>query len=235
MRTLIDERRRTVAVHHDVLSHVLTLRDTAGNAASDEEIIDELLSVFFGATAVGISLGWALYLIASHPEVQSRMAHEASEASRESPGGDMALLPYAQAVIKETLRLYPASWGQPRWTEQRIRLGDATIPPKSLIIPMVSHVQRDPRYWKNPESFNPDRFLSGVPTPAHPFAYFPFSAGPRVCVGAGLAPIVMQRVLVGILSRYKISFVPRFAGDPTTDFSFGITPKDEIRIRIEPR
>src|SRR4030095_12325135 len=149
MRTLIDERRRTVVVHHDVLSHVLTLRDTAGNAASDEEIIDELLSVFFGATAVGISLGWALYLIASHPDVQSRMAHEASEASRESPGGDVRLLPYARGVNKEPLRLYPASWGQPRWTEQRIRFGDTTILPKSLIIPMVSHVQRDPRYWKN--------------------------------------------------------------------------------------
>ena len=145
----------------------------------------------------------------------------------------MTRFPYTQTVIKEVLRLYPASSVQPRWTDHDLNLNEVNIPANSLLVPVVFLIQRDPRIWENPEAFKPERFsTNGEATRVHPSAYFPFSAGSRACIGAGLAPYIIQKVISMILARYKLAY----SGEaPEIDFGFGIPPKSEVKVRISPR
>ena len=118
--------------------------------------------------------------------------------------------------------------------DHALRIGDVEIPADSLVIPMAYFLHRDPTLWKDPERFLPERFLPGsTQLPKNTFAYIPFGAGPRGCLGAGLTqPLVMRTVFALCVARYRFTFVPRFQGDPIPDFGFGIAPKQGIEMRI---
>ncbi len=135
-------------------------------------------------------------------------------------------------MVKEALRLFPPSWGYPRFAPEGMNIDGVQIPPRSLVIPMVYITQRDPQIWKDANAFRPERFDPEVGEKVHPLAYFPFGSGPRTCLGAGLAPMLMQMILVQIFSRYRLQFMPRFASDPIAEFGFEIHPRDQIRVRI---
>jgi cytochrome P450 len=233
MAQFVEERRRYSSSEPDILSHVLALVDSSGKGLDDEEILDELLSVYFGATVLGVSLTWGLHLVASHPEVQRKLAEEVRPNGESSD--ELTRLPFSQAVIKEVLRLYPASSVQPRWTDHEFDLNGVTIPANSLLVPVVFLIQRDPKIWQDPESFKPERFTpDGEGARVHPSAYFPFSAGSRACIGAGLAPLIIQKIFAMILARYRLS-CDESSRVVDIDFGFGIAPKAKVILRIERR
>jgi cytochrome P450 len=142
--------------------------------------------------------------------------------------GDLPSLPYLTAVIKETMRLYPPAWIIGRRALRRDQIGDTEIPPDSVVAisPYVLH--RHPRYWPEPETFDPRRFMdeNGERTRT-PYSYIPFGAGPRSCIGANFA-LAEAPLIVGLLmQRYAMSLP-----DDTHVRPYGIfvlTPRPPIR------
>lgn len=231
----IRERRASSDSPEDLLSHLLGLtHNSSGIAWTDEDVLGEIFSIYFGASVMSTSLGWMVFLIASHPDVQEKIAAETTEilGARALTAEDLGKLKYSQWVVKEALRLYPPSWGYPRFAPEGMTVDGVEIQPRSLVVPMVYITQRDPLIWKDPDAFRPERFDPETGEKVHPSAYLPFGSGPRTCLGAGLAPMIMQMILVQMFSRYRLAFTPRFANDPIAEFGFEIHPRDQIRVRI---
>jgi len=239
MHALVEERRQATSVPNDLLTYLLSSHHPeTGQRLTDDQLVSEILSIYFGANVMAASLAWALYAVATHESVQEAAAAEVTAALGEQKPSFKLLsnLPYIQAVLKEVLRLFPGGIGNPRWVDHALGIGDVVIPANSLVIPMAYFLHRDPTFWKDPERFLPERFLPGSTyLPKNPFAYIPFGAGPRGCLGAGLAPLVLRTVFSLCVARYQFTFAPRFQGDPIPDFGFGISPKNGIEMRISPR
>jgi cytochrome P450 len=231
----IRDRRGMANPPDDLLSHLLQLKhDNSGLPWTDEDILGEIFSIYFGASVMSTSLAWMVFLIASHPDVQKKIAEEAAGLveGRVLAAEDLGKLRYSQWVVKEALRLFPPSWGYPRFAPGGMMIDGVDVPPRSLVIPMVYITQRDPGIWKDSTAFRPERFDPETGEKIHPSAYLPFGSGPRTCLGAGVAPMIMQMILVKMFSRYRLAFAPRFAKDPIAEFGFEIHPRDQIRVRI---
>lgn len=230
---LIAERKRNPDDRNDLLSVLLDAERNHG--WTEDEIVGEIFSVYFGTAVMATTLAWTLYLVASHTEAQQRMIDEAAEvlAGRNPDASDLEQLTYTQAVLQESMRLYPPSWGYPRYCEQGMTLDEYTIPPLTMVIPMVYHTHRHPGLWHNPETFVPERFTD-PDADRHPFAHLPFGAGGRICLGAQLAPLVMTLVLAMTAQRYRLNFHPKSADDPVADFGFEIHPRDPIHLTATP-
>ena len=236
MRALIRRRRAHSQQRQDLLSVLLELKHSeSGLAWSDDEMIDEMFSVYFGASVMATTLAWGLHLMATHPVVQEKMIQEGREVlqGRDPVVEDLPQLNYCHWVLQEILRLYPPSWGYPRHCVQGMELDGYQIPPKSMVIPMVYHTQRDPRLWPDPERFDPERFDPQRASKITPYAAFPFGGGARMCLGANFAPLVMRLILTMIFQRYRLEFRPRFAADPVAEFGFEIHPQDQIPMRVQ--
>lgn len=236
MQRIVQDRRAAQNKPLDMLTHFIQQVDDAGVPWSDDDIVDEILSVYFGANVTGVIVAWAFFQLGTHGDAQEKMVAEA----RSLPAGrwdTQSLMPltYGQNVFKEVARLYPAAFGYPRWTEHELLLGGVRIPANSLVIPMAYLMHRDPRFWVDPERFWPERFERDDAPGQQPYTYLPFSTGPRTCLGKGLAPVTFQLVMTMIVSRFRIDFCPRFPGDPEIEFGFGVQPKGEVRVRLEPR
>ena len=155
---------------------------------TDRQLRDECMTLLLaGHETTALALTWTTYLVAQHPEVEEKLRHEVDTvlAGRLPGASDLPNLVYTARVLKESLRLYPPAWAMVRMANEECEIGGFRIPRKTGVImsPWVMH--RDPRYFDDPERFDPDRwteqFQRGLPR----FAYLPFGGGPRMCIGAG--------------------------------------------------
>ena len=137
---------------------------------------------------------------------------------------DLPKMPYLEMVIKESLRLYPPAWTTSREPLEDIELGGYTIPKGSTLIICMYVLHHDPRFWKEPERFMPERFEAANEENISKYAYFPFGAGPRVCIGNQFAMMEAELILATILQRYHLSLVP----------GQHIKPKPLVTLRPEP-
>ncbi len=192
----------------DLFDLLLAARDPESGAGfSRAQLRDQMATLILaGHETTALTLFWALYLIANAPDVQDRIAtevaglHLTTEAER--PG--LPALRYTRAVISEALRLYPPAFTVVRAARAEDRFADVTIPAGSIVLvaPWVLH--RHSKYWRDPDSFDPSRF-EGETKLAHRFAYLPFGAGPRVCVGAQFALTEAILVLAMIVARFEVT------------------------------
>ncbi len=146
---------------------------------------------------------------------------------------DLPKLQYTDRVIRETLRLYPPAWRVFRRTEEPFKVGDYLLPPGSNIVLSQWVTQRDPRWFTEPERFNPDRWNEETAAKLPRFAYFPFGGGPRVCIGAGFAMMEATLLLATIAQRYRIRLAPHQRVEPLA--SITLRPKKGIRVTLEER
>jgi cytochrome P450 len=235
MLGLVRRRQADPAAHDDVLGLLLRLqREQAPGRWSDEEIVDEMLSIYFGASVMSVTLTWLFLLLAQHPAAAERLRAEAKALlqGRAPSAADLARLRYPHMVFQEATRLYPPSWGFPRYAEEDLEIDGYRIPAKSLVIPMIYHTQRHAALWPDPERFDPERFDPERVADIHPYALFPFGGGPRKCLGANLAPRVIELIAVMVWQRYNLQFRPRFAGDPVLEFGFEIMPRDKVLMSV---
>jgi len=188
---LIRERRESPGSHRDMLAALVDLRRADGPALGDEQVRDEALTFSItGYETVGEALAWTLYLIAQHPDVEARLVEELDTVLRGAPPNPSELprLGYMAMVFDESLRLYPPTWLFVRVARARDQLpSGVAIPPdaKIYLSPYVTH--RDPRYFPDPDRFDPERFSDAAKRTRPRLAYFPFGAGPRLCIGQGFA------------------------------------------------
>jgi cytochrome P450 len=202
---LIDARRATdYAGGHDLIWRLIHLKDRkSGDTLPRTEVRDEAATLIAGgASSTGRALTWIWYLLALHPRVEARLHVELDRVLDGLPPAPHQLprLAYARQVIEETMRLYPPIPGIIREAAAADELGGHRIPPDAVIAVMPWVVHRHRRLWRNPDRFEPDRFAPENAAGRSRFAYLPFAAGPRICVGASFA-MTQMLIAVAVLAR----------------------------------
>jgi len=231
---LIKTRRsRKGEQHFDFMSMFLSASDMNGQAFSDVEILDELITlVVAGFETSAKTLNWAWYLLAKHPDVEQRLVDEAQEflpnAAAVSHDSATSMI-YTQQVLEETLRLYPPVWLFTRRSNDADEIGNYDVPSGTDIYlsPYVLH--RTDRYWPEPDQFNPDRFaVSDKPKKDRP--YFPFSLGPRRCLGEYFSFLEMKIHLGLLMPRFRMSLVD----SEGPGLELGINLRSDRDIMLQP-
>jgi enediyne biosynthesis protein E7 len=191
---------------------LMSARDKeSGAPMGDRELIDEIMTlVVAGHETTASALNWTWYLISQHPQVESRLHAELDAApALSAPGLDqMERLAFTQQVINEALRLYPPGWLLSRRTVEADVLSGYEIPPGSNVLLPLYLLHRHPRYWQEPDRFWPERFAPEHEEQRPRFAYMPFAAGPRHCIGETLALYEMLMHLYKMGRRYRLVYVP---------------------------
>ncbi|KAJ6650041.1 Cytochrome P450 4C1 [Pseudolycoriella hygida] len=184
------------------------------NLLSDEEIREEVDTFMFeghDTTAAGIS--WTLYILGLYPNVQQLVFEETEHifngSDRPATLADFNEMKYLERVIKETMRLYPPVPVYSRILSEDVQLDQYTVPKGTMVTMGIYYLHRDTRFFPDPEKFDPDRFLPENAAARHPYAYLPFSAGPRNCVGQKFAMYEEKSVLSSIIRNYKVTSVEK--------------------------
>lgn len=228
-------RRREAGPPRDDLLGLLLEARRAGTL-DDRLLRDEAVTLLLaGHENTGNALTWMLSLVAHHPEVGARVAAEAEAiAGAGIPGAaEAARYEESQRVAAEALRLHPTSWLLLRRARREDVLGGCRVRPGTIVIVSPWLVHRHPAFWPDPERFLPERFEAGARAGRHPFAWIPFGAGPRRCVGAGLAELEMPLVLATIASRFELA--PADPAPPVPDPVVSLPPRGGLRLRLTAR
>ena len=194
-----------------LLGAFLAARDPeTGEAMSDQQLRDEVITLYLaGHETTASLLTWTLYALAGEPEVAASMAHEfdTALAGNIPTLEDLKRLSYVPRVLSEVLRLYPPAWTIARNVDRDDVVCGYRVPAGSFVLlsPYITH--RLEAYWPDPERFDPERFTPEASKGRHPFAYFPFSAGPRICIGKHFALYEAQLVLAMILREFRLEVV----------------------------
>jgi cytochrome P450 len=222
----------------DLLSKLMSARDEeTGEAMSDSLVHDEAIGIFIAGhetTANTMSFLW--FALDENPEVAERLHAELDAVlPRDAPPTleHLKRLPYTLRTIKEVLRLYPPSPAQPRDPTSDQTLGGAHVPRGTFAMLFSYATHRHPEFWEQPERFDPDRFLPEREAGRHPFAYFPFGGGQRVCIGNNFA-MLEAHVLTALLAR---RYSARFLGGRRPRIEVGGTLKfrDGLPMSVAPR
>lgn len=199
---IVDRRRNENDYPPDLLTHAIRAVDrSSGEHMSDRQIIDEMLTlVVAGHETTAASLNWVWYLLAVNQDSMQRVVDEAARLDMDRLDGDaLDSLVYTRAVLQEALRLYPPGWLYTRRALEDDQLGSYTLPAGSDVFICSYLLHRHPAYWEDPDIFRPERFLGDGNIQR--YAYLPFSAGPRHCIGETFANMEMLVHLVVIASR----------------------------------
>ena len=204
-------RRRAGEPRDDLLGTLLAAQDDDGARMSDGQLRDEAMTLFLaGHETTALALAHTLYLLGTHPEVAERLRAEldAVLGDRLPTADDARALPFTERVLKESLRLYPPAWTTGREAAEEVEVGGYRIPKGAQILASPWVVQRDARWFPDPERFDPDRWegARGKETPR--FAYFPFGGGPRVCIGSHFAMLEATLMLALIARRWRVELLP---------------------------
>jgi cytochrome P450 len=207
---LIQRRRSNGEVADDLLYALLQAQDEGGGI-EDEQLRDEVMTLLLaGHETAAVSLSWTWYLLAQYPEVEKELWSELRAVlNGRSPGTqDLPQLRYTERVVKEAMRLYPPAWAIVRNSLKDCEIGGYRVPAGATLVMSQWVMHRDPRYYDQPERFQPGRWLDGRAQGAPKFAYFPFGGGPRTCIGASFAAMEAVLVLATIAQRYQIRIAP---------------------------
>lgn len=201
----ITERRRKP--QDDLLSMLVAARDDSGRPMSDREVRDACIAVFFaGHETTACLLSWTWYILSERRDIEARMLAELSNIGPEdSPAGLVERMPYAQNVLKEVLRIYPPAYGFGRRALRDTWVGEHRVPAGTTVLMSPWAIQRDPAYFDDPEQFSPERWEGGLASRLPRFAYFPFSSGPRRCVGSSYATMEATIAIATILPRFRLT------------------------------
>jgi cytochrome P450 len=201
IRQIIQGRKASKTAYNDLLDMLLNARyEDTGLAMDEEQLIDEILVLIIaGHETTANALSWTLYLLANHP-------HELQKLVENTSGLDLPEVVKSEpvnAVIKESMRLYPPAWISDRVTIKDDQFKDFSYPAGTIIILFYYGLHRDKKHWSDPQSFKPERFLKGAEGDKNR-CYFPFGAGPRLCIGNNFAMAEMAIFLHSFIHRFDI-------------------------------
>jgi cytochrome P450 len=223
--------RRSGQLGRDVLSLMLRAHDEEGGI-SDEQLIGHIALLFGAAHLTSAhTLTWTLFLLAQHPQVMEELHRELEQfVDGPSPrAAQLDELSVLDRVIKESMRVLPASSYSQRITSEPVDLGPFSLPRGAVIIFSQFITHHLPELYPRPESFQPERWTTITPSP---YAYLPFGAGPRMCIGAALGMMQLKITLPTILKRFKLS-VEEGAAINARVMSTMLFPASRVPMRIE--
>ena len=209
---LIARRRAEPEEHFDYVAMLMAARDKeTGAPMGERELIDEIMTLIVaGHETTASGLNWTWYLLSQHPDAEARLHAELDAAPEiEAPSlAEMEALSYTSQVVNEALRLYPPGWLLSRRTVAADVLGGFEVAAGTNVLLPLYLLHRHPRYWKDPDRFWPERFAAEHEAERPRFAYMPFAAGPRHCIGETFALYEMLTHLYAVARRYRLVYVP---------------------------
>lgn len=235
IQQMIEERRASAEEGNDFLSILLRACDDEGKPMDNEQLIGECLTLFgAGHETTAVTLTWAWYLLAQHPEQYRKLQDEAQSvlSGRAATYADLAKLPYSQQVFKETLRMYPPAYAM-GWAALKdigidgyqVHKGDVV-----LITPYVMHNRPD--YFPRPFEFDPERFTPEREKQLPRYAYLPFGAGPRICIGNYFAMMEGQLLLSTLAQHVSFELVPGQEIKPDPSKSLTLRPDQHVQMVV---
>jgi cytochrome P450 len=236
---LIAARRATLdpsVEASDLLSALIVARDEDGASLSPEELRDQLLTLYVaGHETTSHALTWTFYLLSQNPAALERLRAEHARVlgGRTPTFEDMPQLVYTEQVLKEALRLYPPAYVIPRHVHKATQVGPYSLPKDSDVVLWTYVTHRNPRFYRDPEQFRPERF-EGAEDEARPkYAYLPFGAGQRACIGQAFAMLEAQLVLATCVQRLDF----RYAGWRAPGLATGVTlsPRGGLPMKVSGR
>jgi cytochrome P450 len=211
IQRIIDARRQSGDDRGDLLSMLLAARDENDQGMSDKQLRDEVMTLFLaGHETTAMTMAWAWYLLVTHPVAYARLQTEVDTvlAGRAPALTDLPRMPYAEQVIKEALRLYPAAPGANRQPIEETTIGGYPVKPGVELSLSIWAMHRSERYFPEPESFDPERFSPEREKDIPKGAYLPFGGGPRVCIGNAFASMEARLMLIRMAQRARLELVP---------------------------
>jgi cytochrome P450 len=262
---LIAERRADPTDRGDLLSMLLNATDDGADARSgehaaaeqgsastprsvpanpvqtmsDQQLRDECVTVILaGHETTANALTFAVHLLARHGDVQQRLHDEAVRVlgpTRAPTAADYPALSYSTQVFAETMRLYPPVWITGRLCAQAYKIAGYTIPKGASIMAPQYAVHRDPRWWPNPDVFDPERFTEAAKATRPRNSYFPFGGGSRQCIAEGLAWMEGTLCLAIIARDWHLTPAPNTPAQPNLDPAISLRPKGGMPVRVDRR
>jgi cytochrome P450 len=234
---IIDERRKSGEDRGDLLSMLLMAVDEEGDGGgmTDEQLRDEAMTLFLaGHETTANALAWTWYLLAQNPAAEEIMGYEleAVLGERLPTPADYARLPYTEMVVAESMRMFPPAWAVSRLAIEDVMIGEWLVPRGAVVVASQAVTHRDPRWWPLPDEFEPFRFHAELKASRPKLSYFPFGAGPRICIGEGFAWMEAVLIVATIAQRWKLELVSR---DVTPQASITLRPKGGIEMQVKQR
>jgi cytochrome P450 len=202
---------------------------------SDHEIRDQLVQIYGGHRPARVAQSWTMYQLARNPDVQQRLHDEVDLVldGRIPAGDDYHRLPYTRQVFAESLRFYPPVWILTRRVLRDMPVSGGVLPADSILFVSEWVIHHDPRWYPDPERFDPERFTEEATRGRPEHAFFPFGAGRRGCVGSPFAWLEGVLLLASIAQRWRISLVPGFEPEPL--MRVNIKPRRGMLLHLERR
>jgi len=241
MTQLVDDfmaERRTKGEtgRHDLLTLLMETRDEDGQPMPDDFVRDNILTLFFaGHETTANTLTWVFYYLAKHPEIEAELQREVDTVlgGRLPTLADLPNLPYTLMVIKETMRIQPTVSAFPRTIVDDLELGGYQLKGGAVVFVSPYILHHDPRWWSDPQTFDPTRFSAENEPNIPKYAYLPFGGGPRICIGNHFSLMESQILLALIASRYTLSLIPGAVVEPLRHIT--TSPKDGLAMRLHRR
>jgi cytochrome P450 len=230
----INERRSNASEHNDLLSVLLQAKDEDGNPMNDNQLMAECLTLFgAGHETTATALTWTWYVLSQHPEIYQLVQQEVDHVlqGRVPTYADLAHLPYCLQVFKEALRLYPPAPVTARRALRDVEIDGYSIPKDRVVLIAPYTLHRRVENFPSPETFDPDRFLPEREKLLPRYAYLPFSAGPRICIGNHFSLMEGHLLLATLAQRIHFSLVP--GQTVNTDLAHHLTLRPTGALNME--
>jgi cytochrome P450 len=233
---IIDERRKSGQDRGDLLSMLLMAVDEEGDGGgmTDQQLRDEAMTLFLaGHETTANALAWTWYLLSLNPSAAEAMHRELdSLGDRALTPADYARLPYTEMIVAESMRMFPPAWAVSRLAIEDAMIGEWLVPKGAVVVAAQAVTHRDPRWFPDPDRFDPLRFTAEAKASRPKLSYFPFGAGPRICIGEGFAWMEAVLIVATIAQRWKFELMSR---DVTPQASITLRPKGGVRMRVTTR
>ena len=237
IRDAVARRRSAPTGDADLVSLLLGSADPeTGRRMTDDELADNIATfIAAGHETTANGLAWTLHLLSRHPEIEARLVAEVRRVAGDGPVApeQVERLTYTRAVFDEAMRLYPPAPLIARRAVRPFALGPARIETDTVLVVPIYALHRHRALWDAPERFDPDRFSPERARARHRYAFMPFGAGPRVCIGAGFATLEAAAILAVLLRRFRLEAVGD--GEPRAAMRVTLRPARPIHLRLRRR
>jgi cytochrome P450 len=230
---IIQQRRENTEDSGDLLSMLLHIQDEDGTSMTDKQIRDELITLLIaGHETTALALSWTWYLLSQHPEIEQKLLTELQTvlAGRTPTFADLPKLIYTERIIMEVMRLYPPVWAMSRQATNDCEIAGYPLRKADGIVISQWVMHRNPRYFDQPETFNPDRWENDLIKKIPTFAYFPFGGGPRICLGQSFAKMEAILILATIAQNFRLTLVENQEIVPWPAFT--LRPKNGVKMLL---
>lgn len=229
-------RENDGADNHLLAMLLNSVDEETGERMSDEQLRDEVATLFLaGYETTSIALSWAFDYLTQHPEVMRKLQAEVDSVleGRQPTFADLPRLEYARMVLQESMRLRPPAWFVPRTAVEDDEIDGYAIPAGTEVLSLTYIYHRHPAEWPDPERFDPERFAPERSNDRHKFAWVPFGAGQRMCIGRDFSLMEGQLALAMVMQRYQVSAVAGHIAQP--QLTTTLRPKGGIMVKLAKR